>query len=138
MIDTSFGVDTSFVIKQCGRIRWVPMATVILLQYPTMEICLTDSHTTWYFSHDVLYYWIKWAVYHLQPMYYFVIVVAPHMQTCVDYYSLITFLWHHTILGHIYEVIMFQTIVMSQVGLSNFMMFAAGVYLALSLTFYHH
>ncbi len=41
----------------------------------------------------------------------FFIVVARHKQRCVDYYSSIKCLWHHIILGHIYDVITFQTIV---------------------------
>ncbi len=50
---------------------------------------------------------------------YFVIVAAPHIQRYEDYYSLINCLWHHTTLGHIYDVHMFQSIVMSQISLSN-------------------
>ncbi len=47
----------------------------------------------------------------------FFIVVTQHIQRCVDYYSLIKVLCYHTILGHIYDVTTFQTIVMSQVAL---------------------
>ncbi len=46
----------------------------------------------------------------------FFIVVTPHIQRCVDYYSLIKCWYHHTILGHIYDVTTFQTIVMSHLG----------------------
>ncbi len=45
------------------------------------------------------------------------IVVIQHIQGCVDYYSLIKVLCHHTILGHIYDVTTFQTIVMSEVAM---------------------
>ncbi len=74
-------------------------------------------YLVWFLSHDMLFYWIKWAKCHLQPCALFFIVVTPHTQRCVDYYSLITCWCHHTILGHIYDVTTFQTIVMLQVAL---------------------
>ncbi len=77
-------------------------------------------YLVWFLSHDKLFYWMKWVNCHLQPChihYIFFIVVTPHIQRCVDYYSFIKWWRHHTILGQIYDVTTFQTIVMSQVAL---------------------
>ncbi len=41
------------------------------------------------------------------------VVVTPHIQRCVDYYSFIIFWCHHTLLGNIYDVTIFQTNMMS-------------------------
>ncbi len=110
---------------------------------PSMRICLTDNHTTWYGDlpdwqpHHLVWgsAWltttlpvcicIPWSAIllncHLEP-YPFFFFVSPHIHRCVDYYSLIIFLWHHTILRHICDVTMFQTIVMSQVAICDVMM----------------
>ncbi len=49
----------------------------------------------------------------------FFIVVTLYIQRCVDYYSFIHFWCHHTLLGHIYDVTTFQTILMSHVALCH-------------------
>ncbi len=84
----------------------------IRLQYPNMGICLADNHATWFGFYP------RYAI-SLNKMSstamctIFFIVVTQHIQRCVDYYSLIKCWCHHTILGHIYDVKSFQTIVMS-------------------------
>ncbi len=56
------------LVGYCGRIPCVQRMNEILLQYPTMGICLTDSHATWFGFYPMMaIYWIKWASCHLQP-----------------------------------------------------------------------
>ncbi len=93
------------VVSQADPLSWILWKDCTSLK----GICLTDNHTIWSSA----------AI----PMCtIFCIVFAPHVHRCIDYYSLINFLWHHIILGHIYDVTMFQTIVMSQIGLCDVIM----------------
>ncbi len=100
--------------------KWDPSAISYYGDLPGWQ----SHYWVWLLSHGMLLYWIKWAVYHLQTcaLTFIVHVVAPHIQRCVDYYSLITFMWHHTKWGHIYDITTFQTIVMSQIALCDIMM----------------
>ncbi len=71
----------------------------ILLQYSIKGICQTDYHINlvWFLSKDLLFYGIKWNNCHLQLCTIFLYNCRTTIQTCVNYYSLITFLSHHTI-----------------------------------------
>ncbi len=70
------------------------------------------SHLVWFVSHDFLFYWIKWVVI-CSSVYNLYSSHTTYIQRCVDHYPLKIFLWHYIILGHIYDITMFQAIVMS-------------------------